>query len=227
MSSRYLNNIHVANNSMISLKTESYYYYITKFSFYCYSNSSTSSVGYLRYPNGNAYYSNQQYYVYVNRVSPSGIKAYCSNRNNYNPNYYGIYTCELPDAEGNTIFTAIGIYSSNSLPTLNIGYCTYTDMTLRKTDIALLGTVVCQTSNSPPTNVTWLRDGIPIHMGGEKYELVQTVTDVSNSYYTTTLLIKSAVHLAGKHTYSFLVRNYAGNTSQRISTHMNGNCTVI
>ena len=219
MSSRYLNNSHVANNSMISLKTGSII-----FSFYCYSNSSSSSVGYLRYPNGNAYYS-EQYDVYVNRVNLSGIQVY--NTRYYDPNYYGIYTCELPDAEGNTIYTAIGIYSYNSLPTLSIDYCTYTDMTLRKTDITLLGTVVCQTSNSTPTNVTWLRDGIPIHMDGEKYELVQTVTNASYSYYNTTLLIKSAVHLAGKHIYSFLVRNYAGNTAQRISTHMNGNCTVI
>ena len=212
---------------MISLNRGSYYSYIITFSFYCYSNSSSSSVGYLRYPSGNAYYSSEHQYVYVNRMSPSGIKAYYYNRYNTIPSYFGIYTCELPDAEGNTIYTAIGIYSYNTLPTLSIRYCTYTDMTLRKTDITLLGTVVCQTSNSPPTNVTWLRDGIPIHMDGEKYELVQTVTDVSNSYYTTTLFIRSAIHLAGKHTYSFLVRNYAGNTSQRISTHMNGNCTVI
>ena len=199
-------------------------------SLYCYSNSSLSSVGYLRDPNGNAYYSSKPPHgyvddVFIERVNPSGIRAqYFSRDSLYD---YGIYTCELPDAKGNTIYTAIGIYSYNSLPTLSIRYYTYTDMTLRKTDITLLGTVVCQTSNSPPTNVTWLRDGIPIHMDGEKYELVQTVTDASNSYYNTTLLIKSAVHLAGKHTYSFSVRNYAGNTSQRISTHMNGNCTVI
>ena len=129
-------------------------------------------------------------------MSPSGIKTYFYNRYNNDPNYYGIYTCELPDAEGNAIYISIGIYSYNIVPSLTIRYCTYTDMTLRKTDNELLGTVVCATRNSPPTKVTWLRDGIPINMDSEKkYELVQAVTDASNSYYTTTLLIKSAIHL--------------------------------
>ena len=108
------------------------------FSLYCYSNSSLSSVGYLCDPNGNAYYSSEPAYgyvdyVYVERVNPSGITAKCFSRDSLYD--YGIYTCELPDAKGNTIYTAIGIYSCNSLPTLSIRYCIYTDMTLRKTDL--------------------------------------------------------------------------------------------
>ena len=201
---------------MIVLKS---YYSYRRIFFYCYSNSSSSSVGHLRFPrNGYTYYSGSPYNVYIDRVNPSGIQVYVNRYSS--PSYYGIYTCELPDAEGNIIYTAIGIY--DSLRVLTVHSCSYNDMTQSNTDITLLGTIVCITSNSPPTNISWARDGIPIDIDGEKYDMTQSVTDRYSSYYSTTLLIRSAVHLAGNHTYSFFVSNSAGKGTEDILTYMEG-----
>ena len=54
--------------------------------------------------------------------------------------------------------------------------------------------------------------------------MIQSITDSRNSYYSTTLLIRSAVHLAGNHTYSFNVSNYAGKGIEDILTYMEGKC---
>lgn len=83
-----------------------------KIDLHCYSNSSSSSVGYIYFPNGRRYSSSYTYYYYmvVSRVSPSGILTY--NYRHYDPDYWGIYTCQIPDSNGRTLETNIGIYSS-------------------------------------------------------------------------------------------------------------------
>ena len=71
-------------------------------------------------PNNARRYSESSYYYYnIFREGYSGIRL----RNyGYNqPSYFGISTCELPDSEGNTLETSIGIYSS--MPSEFI-YCT-------------------------------------------------------------------------------------------------------
>ena len=76
----------------------------------CHSNSTSQSVGYYIFPNGARLYSNSDYGDYnIFRDGYSGIRvrSYSSST----PDYYGIFTCELPDSEGNTLYTSIGIYS--------------------------------------------------------------------------------------------------------------------
>ena len=71
-------------------------------------------------PNNARRYSESSYYYYnIFREGYSGIRL--RNYRYEHPNYFGISTCELPDSEGNTLETSIGIYSS--MPSEFI-YCT-------------------------------------------------------------------------------------------------------
>lgn len=85
-----------------------------------------------------------------------------------------------------------------------------------------LGSITCRTRYSPPTYVTWERDGVAVPVNGDRYEMTQTVTDRGSSYYDSVLLIRDAVDLAGNHTYTCCIRNYVGNTCKSTSTYMRG-----
>ena len=98
---------------------------------------------------------------------------------------------------------------------------TYTDWS--STSSLLIGTIVCLTQNSPPTNVTWLRDGVPVEVDGVGAEMVQTVIERrSYSRYNNTLLIRNAALLAGNHTYNCTVTNAAGTNTNSVQTTMTG-----
>ena len=107
--SEYINGMAVKNNSLIVPTHSSCRY--CKLDMYCFSNSSSQSVGYYLFPNGGRVYSDSNYYrCYVERYGYAGVRL----RNyRYNtPSVWGIYTCQLPDSEGNMLETNIGIYSS-------------------------------------------------------------------------------------------------------------------
>ena len=239
--SRYYDDRAVANNTMIVQKSHSCYY--CRIVFYCYSNSSSSDVGYIRLPSNSLVYNDgSSYYWEVYRQSPSGMRV--RNYYHYGPYSWGILTCEVPDSNGNSLEISAGVYSSmpsmynivtkkDSTHFLFCSYHTdaphvyrsgYTDLSENNSDttLNLLGTIICSTRYSPPTNVTWERDGVTVSVDGEKYEMIQTVTDRSNSYYDNILLIRDAIGLAGNHTYTCDISNYAGSTSQDISTNMTG-----
>ena len=99
---------------------------------------------------------------------------------------------------------------------------TYNDHTHAGHDV--LGSVDCLSQNSPPTTVTWTRDGSTIEVDGQNYEMMQIVSEhQSNSRFQNTLLIKNAVHLAGTHRYCCRVSNSAGtSSSQCVSTSWTG-----
>ena len=99
----------VPNNTFIvgrywSSWRRSYYAYDV----YCYSNSTSSNVGYYLFPNGGKYYSGYNN-VQTLRQTPSGIRLHFSSSSG---GYWGIFTCQIPDSNGNTVETSIGIYSS-------------------------------------------------------------------------------------------------------------------
>ena len=96
----------------------------------------------------------------------------------------------------------------------------YTDMS--NSEGSVLGTLECLTQNSPPTTVTWLRDGVAVHVDGGGYEMMQIVTERQISQYKNILLIRNATDLAGNHTYTCSVSNAAGSYSQNISTTLTG-----
>ena len=83
----------------------------------------------------------------------------------------------------------------------------------------VLGALDCLTQNSPPTNVTWTKDGSTIRW----MEMMQMVTErQSYSRYRNTLLIKDAAELAGNHSFCCRVSNAAGTTYQCVATSWTG-----
>ena len=93
----------------------------------------------------------------------------------------------------------------------------YTDWSYNY-DFDILGTVECLTQYSPPTKVTWLRDGVPVEVDGIGYKMMQIVTHRYNSLYNNTLIITNAAHLAGEHTYNCTIENRAGTTTRSVET---------
>ena len=82
---------------------------------YCYSNSTLSNVGHVINRYGKKLKNNttiNSVSAFRFRVNPSGILIKISNESDSHPYYYGIYTCELPESEGNTLEASIGIYES-------------------------------------------------------------------------------------------------------------------
>ena len=122
--SRYMNHIALANNSMIVSKQTGCHY--CDVDIYCYSNATSSNVGYFIFPNGGRVYSDNSHYRYtIRRQSYSGIRLH--NYYYHTPSMFGIFICELPDMEENTLEASIGIYSSmpSKLPRPNgLHWCT-------------------------------------------------------------------------------------------------------
>jgi len=55
-----------------------------------------------------------------------------------------------------------------------------------------LAEVTCNTKISPPTDVTWLRDGKKLNIDGTLYQTAVHVADRINYLYNTTLVIRDA-----------------------------------
>lgn len=109
VNSNYHKNTAVPNNALI-VRQSSCSYSCYKVHFYCYSNSSSSSVGYIIFPNGGQVYNTYDYGdMSVFRTSPAGM--YAHNYHRYTPDYWGIYTCQIPDSLGRNIERNIGIYA--------------------------------------------------------------------------------------------------------------------
>ena len=107
-------NTAVANNSLIVADLYNCGSCSGNVDVYCYSNSTLSNVGYVITSGTNRINNTTTNYgVSMFRVNPSGIQIKITN-NIYRYRYYytGIYTCELPDSEGNTLEASIGIYES-------------------------------------------------------------------------------------------------------------------
>ena len=95
-----LNDVGVANNSLIVKKSY--------MGVYCYSNSTSTNIGCYIFPDSVSQYSNSYHDYIIQRQTNSGVHLHSS----YGANMWGIFTCEIPDSEGNTVETSIGIYSS-------------------------------------------------------------------------------------------------------------------
>ena len=105
--SSFHNNFGIYNNSVIVKKSSSCYY--CRVVFYCYSNSSSSNVGYVQFPTGSLRYNDSDYYHWeITRTNPSGmrVRSYQDNI----PYSWGVFTCRLPDSNGKIIETSIGVY---------------------------------------------------------------------------------------------------------------------
>ena len=108
--SKHLNNKALANNSVVILEPSACQY--CRLVFYCYSNSSNTNKGYIIFPNDQQYYDNSSIYdVEIRRLIPSGIRF--RNYISLTPHIDGIYTCQLPDSNGNILNISIAYYSSD------------------------------------------------------------------------------------------------------------------
>ena len=94
----------------------------------------------------------------------------------------------------------------------------YSDLT-RDPTTTNMAELVCFTVNSPPTHVTWLRNGEEIEIDGVTYESLQIVTDHFNSHYKSILVVKQIINIIGELTFSCVL---AGNTSLDIPTNISG-----
>lgn len=95
------------NNSFIVQKSRSCYY--CKVDVYCHCDATLEDVGVYVFPNGREIYSSSNYYYYyVRREGYSGIRI--RNYHTYTPSSWGIFTCKMPDSEGNMIENSIGVY---------------------------------------------------------------------------------------------------------------------
>ena len=105
--SQYINSKPGANNTALRFKTSSCYY--CQVNVYCYS-SATSAIVSVVLPDGNEQFTGRYSTYIIEQVSPSGL--HFKNSRYYNPPQ-GIYTCRMPDSDGNTLEMSFGLYYSN------------------------------------------------------------------------------------------------------------------
>lgn len=87
-------------------------------------------------------------------------------------------------------------------------------------DMSSLATVTCSTRNSPPTNVTWMKDGEEIVVDVIKYRSIHEVTDRANSHYNVKLIIGDISGIAGVHNYTCVVNNSRGGHWKTVTTNV-------
>ena len=81
-------------------------------------------------------------------------------------------------------------------------------------------TFSCVTQGSPPTQVTWERDGVEIYWNNTFYQFGQAVVDRATSVYNNTLTVKSITEdVVGE--YSCTATNSLG-TSNRLTKAVKG-----
>ena len=146
----------------------------------------------------------------------------------------GVYTCTVPDSNGNQIAINVGLYPTGfsgeressilyhmitQIPTESP---TITDLTYQEED----RTVTCVSTGSPATTVSWMKNGqLLITDGSTDYTLTQTVTDRVSSIYSNVLTVSEGVSVAG--TYNCTVTNDLGSDSSVVFAFGEYNVTLI
>ena len=229
----------LSNNSAILYHPLSCYYCPVEF--YCISNSTLSGVGDLVLPDGSIIHSDSSG-LSVERLPFSTLHIQVSN----SLAATGLYTCKLPDSNGNTLETTIGLYNGTlgkltcvsylcvitiitiipciGPPSINVLRSGYTDLTMDADSPAFVE-VDCYTMHFPPTTVTWKRDGMEIDLCSKHYQTEQIVVDRINSHYRNILLIQNVFDIIGNHTFTCEIQNSAGSTYHGVTIDLPG--TVI
>ena len=77
-------------------------------------------------------------------------------------------------------------------------------------------TLTCISTNSPATNVTWMKDGDTLDIDGVKYKTYQTVTNRRTSTYQNTLVVDDDIeNITGN--YTCRVTNRFGSSSSDLT----------
>ena len=176
--------------------------------------------------------------------NPAGLLLQYRTCNNLHP---GIYTCEIPDSNGQITESSIAVYSStpsefmykkrmhsnifyiSSIGAPEIESTSFNSQLTTHIDpnssLALVE-VTCNTKFSPPTDVTWLRDGKKLNIDGTLYQTAVRVADRINYLYNTTLVIHDAANIGGIHNYTCIVSNTQGRDLMTITTNISGNLAL-
>ena len=95
---------------------------------------------------------------------------------------------------------------------INVLLSGHTDITMDH-ETSALAKVECYTMNSPPTIVTWKRDGVVIDtIESSHYRTLQIVVDRREFHYRNILLIGNVLDIMGNHTFTCEIHNDAGST---------------
>ena len=144
----------------------------------------------------------------------------------------GIYTATIPDSNNKLFVFNVGLYPSefngelllliifNSympLPAVPLSLPTTVAPTI--SDLSynhVHHTVTCESTGSPATTVSWMKDGLLLTTDGSTgYTLTQTVTDRPSSTYSNVLTVSETV-TGGVHTYTCNVTNDLGSDVREI-----------
>ena len=139
----------------------------------------------------------------------------------------GIFTCTIPDDNGNQISLNVGLYPHgfNGEPNkviVIIHALTSCLFTVAPTISSLtyqeeIRTLTCVSTGSPPTVVSWMKDGENITIDGADFSLSQTVTDRVSSTYNNTLIVGEGVTGGVAGIYNCTVSNVLGSNSGGIT----------
>ena len=77
-------------------------------------------------------------------------------------------------------------------------------------------TLTCTSTGSPATNVTWMKDGDTLTVGGRTN---QRVTNRSTSTYESVLYVMDSLSNIISHTYTCMVQNQLGADSMDITVN--------
>ena len=146
----------------------------------------------------------------------------------------GVYTCRIPKQSGEMRYIIVGVYpsgfNSESLPKQTSGtpsWWYYLVLTLNmflipaKPSIVALtsqcsassSTLTCTSTGSPATTVSWTRNGQPVTIDGNTYQLTQTVTDRAASTYENVLTINQPLASILGSTFTCTVTNIFGSVT--------------
>ena len=102
---------------------------------------------------------------------------------------------------------------------LSLNSSDYQDLTQDVSSTAL-AIMRCITQASPPTDVTWKRNGVEVDVDGVKYEMMQIVTDRKKSFYYNTLIINVVTEILESPMYTCVITNSVGRISHDIPTNI-------
>ena len=98
----------------------------------------------------------------------------------------------------------------------------YNDLTMDPDDSSVFATVECYTMSSPPTIVTWKRDGVEVDVRSSDYSTLQVAVDRINSHYRNILLVQSILEIMGNHTFTCEIENIGGSTYHSVAIDIPG-----
>ena len=191
------------------------------------SNSSQSGVGVIALPDGRTQSSGGNIGGWI--VGPIVNDPGTLRITTYSPftsTRQGIYTATIPDSNNNMLTFNVGLYPNGfdgellllihilyiPLPALPLSLPTTVAPTISNLTYNYLHrTLTCESTGSPATTVSWMKDGLLLTTDGSTgYTLTQTVTDRPSSTYSNVLIVSETVTGGVAGTYTCTVTNDLG-----------------